>query len=277
MKYFLVSILLFASAAHAQDNKIILPERTFGPSPGSAWVIVGPLTPIEPGNIDTNFHIEQGRVIFRQNKVNVELYVAAGLNFDTKGYAWNNNVALQGGVKANRTIEFKHVEGVMTVGAAEAYENRWKANSAAAPAIFVEDWFGWNPAEEKASRFPGESWAVVGKNIAPVERGNVIGVVYIEQGYKLPLYAHEAQGRRMDWALIPFIEETYSADRLHYDWNNFSRTGAGLKVAMAAGMEFGASYIDERRFQSGLHAAGFSVFIKFWKGWDVRSKYQGSY
>ena len=280
VKYTWLAILLFASAAHGQDNSIILPQRTFAPSPGSAWLVMdGGESPIEHNNGLVTAHFEQGRVIVQANKVNVELYVSSTASMDTQRLYWNNRVALQGGVKVNRTFSFKHAEGVASVGTAYAYENRYLAggSSATAPGAFASDWFGWQPAEEKESRWPGETWAEVG-TISPVEgRGQVIGTGYVQQGYKLPLYAHEAQGRRMDWSIVPFVESTYSKDRYHYDWNNFERVGAGVEAVMAPGVAFGASYVNERRFQSGIQAGGFSVFIKFWHGWDLRSKFEGSY
>jgi hypothetical protein len=252
-------LLALAPISHAQDNKIIYPLRVLGPFPGSAWVVLGDITPIEKHNLIYSSHLEQGRIIFDRHTITIEPYFAAGLNLDSNGYVWNNEYALQGGVKLNKS--FNH--GVVSVGTAYAYENRYRAGGETARQGigYIEDWFGWSLGEDRTDRFPGSTWATFG-NIAPVEGNNLIGTGYVQQGY--------VAKRKGGWALVPFVEETYSADTMRFDWNNFSRTGAGTKVILAPGVEVGASYIHEQRFQSGLEAGGFSLFLKLWKGWDLR-------
>ena len=254
----LALLLALAPASRAQDNKIVYPVRVAGPFPGSAWVVLGNITPIEKGNLIYSSHIEQGRIIFDQHTITIEPYFAATLNLDSAGYVWNNEGDLQSGVKVNKS--FSH--GQISVGTAYAYENRYKAGEVYRQGIaYVEDWFGWSLGEGGSNRFPGSTWATFG-NIAPVEHNNLIGTGYVQQGY--------VAKRRRGLALVPFVEETYSADTMHFDWNNFSRTGVGIKVITAPGAELGASYIQEHRFQSGLNAGGLAFFLKLWKGWDLR-------
>lgn len=254
----MLTVLALGRAAVAQqDNKIIYPVRTSGPLPGSAWVVLGDITPIEKNNLIYSSHLEQGRIVFDRDTITIEPYVAAGLNLDSNGYLWNNNYDLQGGVKLNRM--FSH--GIVSVATAYGYENRYKrgGQSAGGAMGYVEDWFGWNPGQ--SSRFPGSTWGTFG-NIAPVEHNNLVGTTYVQQGF--------VAKRSYGWALVPFVEETISADRNRFDWNNFSRTGAGAKAVVTPGVEFGVSYIREHRFESGLDAGGFAFFLKLWKGWDLR-------
>src|SRR5215469_5507323 len=255
----LALLLALSPASRAQDNKVIYPVRVSGPFPGSAWVVLGDVTPVEKQNLIYSSHLEQGRIVFDRHTITVEPYFAAGWNLDSNGYVWNNEYALQSGVKLNKS--FNH--GVISVGTAYAYENRYKAGGETARQgiAYVEDWFGWNLGEDRTDRFPGSTWATLG-NIAPVEHNNLIGMGYVQQGY--------VAKRKQGWSLVPFVEETYSADTMRFDWDNFSRTGAGTKVMMAPGVEFGASYVQEHRFRSGLNAGGFTLFLKLWKGWDLR-------
>lgn len=255
----LALLLALSPASHAQDNKIVYPIRVAGPFPGSAWAVLGNVTPIEKQNMIFSSHLEQGRIIFEKRTITIEPYFAAGLNLDSAGYVWNNECDLQSGVKVNKS--FSH--GVISVGTAYAYENRYKAGGGVSRQGigYLEDWFGWELGEGRTNRFPGSTWATFG-NIAPVEHNNLVGTGYVQQGY--------VAKRKAGWALVLFVEETYSADTKHFDWDNFSRTGAGAKVLLAPGIELGGSYIREHRFQSGLDAGDFALFMKLWKGWDLR-------
>ena len=65
-------------------------------------------------------------------------------------------------------------KGVVSVGSAYSYEDRFKSFNSSGLTLYVQDWFGWQPVAEKSSRFPGSSWMEVG-NLSPVEKGNILG------------------------------------------------------------------------------------------------------
>ena len=58
-------------------------------------------------------------------------------------------------------------KGVISVGSAYSYEDRFKSFDSSALTLFAQDWFGWQSVAEKSSRFPGSTWIEARK---PVRR-----------------------------------------------------------------------------------------------------------
>jgi hypothetical protein len=235
--------------------------------PGQAWSTVGNLSPIEHNNGYVQVYMEQSAAVFASNRGSMTLtpYVSLGLVVDTKGYIWNNKIEPRTGVKLNKY--FNH--GVVSLGSAYAYEDRFKSIKSSGLMVYAQDWFGWQPIFESASRFPGSSWAAVG-NISPVERGNIISQGYLSQGI-----VAKRLGRA---TLVPYGEATFSRDTKHFDWDNKAVCGGGIKAVLPRGdlySELGAAYLHESRFYSGQSAGGITVFMNFSFGWNLLNRTVG--
>jgi len=235
--------------------------------PGQAWTSIGNLSPIERNNSYVQSYVEQSAAIFASDSGSITLtpYVSLGLVLDTKGYNWNNKVEPRIGVKLNKFVRI----GVVSIGSAYAYEDRFKSLKSSGLILYAQDWFGWQPVSDKASRFPGSSWAAVG-NISPVERGDIIGQGYFSQGIIAKRFSRAT--------LVPYAEATFSRDSKGFDWDNKAVYGSGVKAIIPHGdvyTELGAGYLHENRFHSGRSAGALTVFMNFSFGWNLLDRKVG--
>jgi hypothetical protein len=235
--------------------------------PGQAWTSLGNLSPIEHNNGYSQSYMEQCAAVFATNSGSITLtpYVSLGLVLDTKGYAWNNKVEPRFGIKANKQFH----SGVVSIGSAYAYEDRFKSIVNSGLVLYAQDWFGWQPVTSKGNRFPGSSWAAIG-NISPVEHGNIIGQAYVSQGVVAKRFTRTT--------LVPYGEITFSRDSKHFDWDNKVVSGAGIKAVFPHGdlyTELGAAYLRESRLDSGRSAGGLTLFMNASFGWNLLSRSVG--
>ena len=235
--------------------------------PGQAWTSLGNLSPIEHNNGYSESYMEQSAAVFATNSGSITLtpYVSLGLVLDTKGYAWNNKVEPRFGIKANKLFR----SGVVSIGTAYAYEDRFNSIVNSGLVLYAQDWFGWQPVTSKGNRFPGSSWAAIG-NISPVEHGNVIGQAYVSQGIVAKRFARTT--------LVPYGEMTFSRDSKHFDWDNKVVSGAGIKAVFPHGdlyTELGVAYLRESRLDSGRSAGGLTLFVNASFGWNLLSRSVG--
>jgi hypothetical protein len=263
---FLIAVVLPGSSPAQQGAAPALQGTVLDGTglPGQAWTSLGNLSPIEHNNGYSQSYMEQSAAMFATNSGSLTLtpYVSLGLVLDTKGYAWNNKVEPRFGIKVNRLFR----SGVVSVGSAYAYEDRFNSIVSSGLILYAQDWFGWQPVTNKASRFPGSSWAAIG-NISPVEHGNVIGQGYIAQGIVAKRFARAT--------LVPYGEMTVSRDSKHFDWDNKVISGAGMKAIYPhSGLytELGAAYLHENRFNSGRSAGGLTIFMNASLGWNLLNR-----
>jgi hypothetical protein len=211
--------------------------------------------------------VEQSAAVFAtySGSITVTPFVGLGLVLDTKGYGWNNKIQPKVGVKVNKFFG----KGVVSLGSAYSYEDRFNGFHRSGLTIYAQDWFGWQPVAEKASRFPGSSWMEVG-NLSPVEKGNIIGLGYISQGIV---------AKRLSRAvLVPYVEAMVFHDSKGFDWENKANVGGGVKAIFPRNgiyTEIGAAYLHENRFQSGQSAGGLSVFTNFSFNWNLLGRKAG--
>ena len=229
--------------------------------PGQTWTTIGNLSPIEHDNFYTQSYAEQGAALYgnRSGSLTVTPYVSVGLVLDTKGFKWNNKIEPRVGVKVNHLFR----NGIVSLGTAYSYENRFRSIESSALILYAQDWFGWQSVANKSSRFPGSTWAAVG-NISPVEHGDVIAQAYVTQGVVAKRFGK--------FTLVPFVDTTVSRDTKGFDWDNKAVYGSGAKLCLLHGdsyTEFGAGYHRETRFGSGQTAGGLAVFTNFSFGWNL--------
>ncbi len=235
--------------------------------PGQMWTTVGNLSPVEHGNSYVQSYVEQDAAVFATQSGSLSLtpYVSLGLVLDTKGYDWNNQVQPQVGLKLNNFFR----NGVISLGSAYSYQDRFSGLQSSGLVVYAQDWFGWQSVSDKANRFPGSTWASLG-NISPVERGNWIAQAYASQG---------VVGKRFGRAtFVPYVAVTFSKDSKGFDWDNKALYGSGVKLAYTHGQaytEFGIGYLHENRFYSGQSAGTLSVFMNFWYGWNLLGRKAG--
>ncbi len=266
----LFAVLLLATFSAAQDGAASAFQGSLVDAvglPGQGWTSIGNQSPIEHNNFYFQSYVEQSAAIYStySGSVTVTPFVGMGLVFDTKGYEWNNKVLPRIGVKANKYFR----KGVVTVGSAYAYEDRFKSFNSSGLTVFVQDWFGWQPIADKSSRFPGSTWMEVG-NLSPVEKGNILGLGYVTQGVVAKRFSRAT--------LVPYVEATVFHDSKGFDWDSKATVGGGVKVAFVGNeiyTEIGAAYLHENRFQSGLSAGGLSVFTNFSFNWNLLSRRAG--
>jgi hypothetical protein len=232
--------------------------------PGQAWTSLGNLSPIEHNNGYSQTYVEQSAAVFATNSGSVTLtpYTSFGVVLDTKGYAWNNKVEPRFGIKINKNFR----AGVVSLGSAYAYEDRFNSVVNSGLILYAQDWFGWQPVTNRTSRFPGSSWAAVG-NISPVEHGNIIAQVYVSQGI--------IAKRFTSTTLVPYCQMTFSRDSKHFDWDNKAISGAGVKAVFPHGnfyTEVGVGYLHENRLQSDRSAGGIALFMNASFGWNLLSR-----
>jgi len=262
----LFAVLALATLSAAQDGAASALQGSLVDAvglPGQGWTSIGNQSPIEHNNFYLQSYVEQSAAVYStfSGSVTVTPFVGMGLVLDTKGYEWNNKVLPRIGVKANKYFR----KGVVSVGSAYAYEDRFKSFNSSGMTVFVQDWFGWQPVADKSSRFPGSTWMEVG-NLSPVEKGNIVGLAYVTQGIVAKRFSRAT--------LIPYFEATVFHDSKGFDWDNRANVGGGVKAAFIGHdvyTEIGAAYLHENRFQSGLSASGLSVFTNFSFNWNLLS------
>jgi len=266
---FLAAVVLAGSSAAQQGAAPALQGTILDGTglPGQAWTSLGNLSPIEHNNGYSQSYMEQSAAVFATTSGSVTLtpYVSLGLVLDTKGYPWNNKVEPRFGIKANKLFH----SGVVSLGTAYAYEDRFNSVVNSGLVFYAQDWFGWQPVSNKTSRFPGSSWAAIG-NISPVEHGNIIGQVYVSQGVVAKRFSRAT--------LVPYAELTLSRDNKHFDWDNKVNSGAGLKAVFPHGglyTEIGVGYLHENRFDSGRSAGGLALFMNASFGWNLLNRTVG--
>jgi hypothetical protein len=235
--------------------------------PGQGWTSVGNQSPIEHNNFYTQSYFEQSAAVFStySGSITVTPFVGVGLVLDTKGYEWNNKIQPRLGVKINKYFR----KGVVSIGSAYSYEDRFKSFNSSGLTLFAQDWFGWQPVVDPSSRFPGSSWIEVG-NLSPVEHGNILGLVYLSQGVVAKRFRKAT--------LVPYLEATVFRDSQGYDWDNRATVGGGVKAVIPRDQiytEVGVAYLHENRFQSGLAAGGLTVFTNFSFNWNLLGRKVG--
>jgi hypothetical protein len=235
--------------------------------PGQGWTSEGNLSPIEHNNFYTQSYMEQSMAVFStySGSVTVTPFVGVGFMLDTKGYEWNNKIQPQVGAKVNKYFR----KGVVSIGSSYSYEDRFKSFGTGGMTVFVQDWFGWQPVTEKASRFPGSSWMEIG-NLSPVEKGNILGLAYISQGVVAKRFSRAT--------IVPYLEATVFHDSKGFDWDNRALVGGGVKAVIPRDTiytEVGMSYLHETRLESGLSASGLSVFTTFSFNWNLLGRKVG--
>jgi hypothetical protein len=236
--------------------------------PGQGWTSLGNLSPIEHSNGYSQSYIEQSAAVFATNSglLTVTPFVSLGLVVDTKGYDWNNKILPRAGIRANKF--FRH--GVVSVGSAFSYEERFRSTSSSGLTLFAQSWFGWQSIFESAARFPGSSWAAVG-TLSPLERGNIIGQGYASQGVVAKRFGRTA--------LVPYVDATFSRDSKGFDWENKAVYGSGMKIGIPHHdlyTEIGASYQHEQRLQSGRSAGGLMLYMNCSFAWNLLNRKVGN-
>jgi hypothetical protein len=266
----LIVVLALTAVSAAQDGAVSALQGSLVDSlgfPGQAWTSIGNQSPIEHNNFYLQSYAEQGAAVFStySGSLTVTPFVGMGFVVDTKGYDWNNKLLPRLGVKVNKSFR----KGVISVGSAYSYEDRFKGTTSSGLTVFVQDWFGWQPVAEKSNRFPGSSWIEVG-NLSPVEKGNILGQGYITQGVVAKRFSR--------FLVVPYAEATVFRDSKGFDWDNKATVGGGVKAIFPGSdiyTEIGAAYLHETRFESGLSAGGVSVFTNFSFNWNLLGRKAG--
>ena len=266
----LVAVLISAGVSPAQQSAAPALQRSFADTiglPGQTWTTMGNLSPIEHNNGYLQTYVEQTATVLAADSDSITLtpYFSLGVLLDTKGYPWNNKIQPRVGIRLNKSFH----NGVVSVGIAYSYENRFNGMTSSGPTLYVQDWFGWQSAFHKASRFPGSSWVAVG-NLSPVERGNIIGQGYLSQG----IVAKRLPG----FLLVPYGESTVYRDSHGFDWDNKATYGGGIKAIIPHSelyTEIGAAYLRENRFNSGNSASGLTVFMNCSFQWNLLGRKAG--
>jgi hypothetical protein len=266
----LFAVLLLPAFSAAQDGAVSALQGSLVDAvglPGQGWTSVGNLSPIEHNNFYVQSYVEQGAAVFAtySGSITVTPFVGMGLVLDTKGYDWNNKVQPKAGVKINKFFR----KGVVSIASGYSYEDRFNGYHSGGLTLYAQDWFGWQPIADKASRFPGSSWMEIG-NLSPVEKGNIIGLGYISQGVVAKRFSRAI--------LVPYVEATVFHDSKGFDWENKATVGGGVKTTIQRGdvyTEIGVAYLHENRFQSGQSAGGLSVFTNFSFNWNLLGRKAG--
>jgi hypothetical protein len=117
--------------------------------PGSSWMEVGNLSPVEKGNILALGYISQGVVAKRLSRATIVPYLEATIYRDSKGFDWDNKANAGAGVKAIIPRDEIYTE----VGVAYVHENRFESGqSAGGFSVFTNFSFNWNLLGRKVGR-----------------------------------------------------------------------------------------------------------------------------
>jgi hypothetical protein len=108
------AILLMLAATFASGQAV---EAVKGPMldtsltfPGTAWSVLGNLSPIEHGNIQSWSYAEQGVRTLHTKLIDVVPFAAVTIAGDTKGYDWNRKALFSTGVKVSHPSAFTYSE-----------------------------------------------------------------------------------------------------------------------------------------------------------------------
>jgi hypothetical protein len=229
--------------------------------PGQMWTANGTYSPVEKNNVISQWDFQQSAVVYSgwHNSVTVSPYVELDGVFDSQGFTYDNQIQPSTGIKVNKLFPF----GIISAGTAYSYQDRFSSATAGGRTGFISDWFGWQSIANPKNRFPGSSWASIG-HTSPVERGDLIEQGYATQGFVLH--------RLKRGALISYSEITLGHDSQGYDWENRYVAGGGLKAGILIGdiyTDFGAGYMHESRFNSGISANGLKVFFNTFYSWHL--------
>lgn len=228
---------------------------------GQMWVANGNYSPVERGNILSQWDFKQSASIFStwHDSLTVTPYVELGAMFDAKGYSWNNKLMPSAGIKVDKLFR----TGVISVGTAYSSENRAGAINASGRTDYISGWFGWQAAADQNNRFPGSTWFIVG-HISPVEHGNLIEQGFVTQGYVLHRFNRAA--------VVSYGEITVGRDSQKLDWDNKFVSGGGMKIVVPVRkvyIDFGAGMAHEDRLNSPLSATAFKIFMNASYTWHV--------
>jgi hypothetical protein len=229
--------------------------------PGQMWMANGTYSPVEKNNFVSQWDFQQTAVVYSgwHNSVTVGPYIEVNGVVDSAGFTWDNQLQPSVGIKVSKLFPI----GIISVGTAYAYQDRFSSASASGRTDFISDWFGWQSIANPKSHFPGSSWASVG-HTSPVEHGNLIEQAYATQGFVLRRFRRGA--------FISYGEITFGHDSQGYDWENRYIGGGGVKAGILVGQiytEVGAGYMHESRFNSGLSANGLKVFLNTSYNWNL--------
>jgi len=263
--YLLLAIVALALSvpANAQAPVPAVQAPILNPQsyPGQFWTDNGNISPVEKGDIISASYFEQGITLRRWDFANFEVLGAVGLTADTQGYSWNNRVVGTVGGRFNKIIGTK---GIVELNATYTYEDRWltsQTKGGFTPSVTY--WFGWNPVANQASRLPGSTWGAAGW-LSPVETHNFIYNEYIKQGVVAKRFGIHS-------SIQPYVDLTTSVDTSRFDWENYYRPSVGVEYVYTKGntmTELGGGYIYEHRIISGDSASGYTLYMKFWFGWN---------
>jgi hypothetical protein len=236
-------------------------------SQGSMWIDSGGSSPLEK-DFAVRVFAEEGLVFRTVGPFDLGAYVNTTDSIDQHSLDWNRFTRASGGLKLVKTFAWKGIGGLARADVGYTFEHRFISNNtAAAPAVDINYWIGWNPLRGRA---PGSSWGIAALNISPTELHNTLLVDYIKQG--AVVWKDKAHGRNRPLpSLIVFGQLTASKDVKHYDWNNFTREGGGVEILVPtenSTFEVGAVYLYETRTVMPRTGAGTEIFIRFWRGWQ---------
>jgi hypothetical protein len=115
--------------------------------------------------------------------------------------------------------------------------------------------------------FPGSFWISAG-DLAPAERGNVLGQAAFEQGITV--------WERGSWFLVPHVNVSLMTDSYGYAWNNRHPARVGVKIVRripggmvqaGGGMMFEANPEDDERRHP-------TASVDYWTGWAAEGAAQ---
>lgn len=229
--------------------------------PGQMWMANGTYSPVEKNNIISQWDFQQSAVLYSgwRNSLTVGSFVELNGVIDSQGFTYDNQLQPSIGIRVSKLFPI----GVISLGTAYAYQDRFSSETASGRTDFISDWFGWQSIANPKSRFPGSSWATIG-HTTPVEHGDLIEQAYATQGYVLRRFKRGA--------IISYTEITLGHDSQGYDWENRYIAGGGVKTGVLVGevyTEFGAGWMHESRFESGLSADGLKVFLNTSYNWNL--------
>lgn len=247
-----------AQAPVAAGEAPIINPQSF---PGQFWNDTGNISPVEHNDLISASYLEQGVTLFRGNSTSFEILGSLGLTADTLRYDWNNRIVGSVGGRFNKYVGTK---GIVELNVTYTYEDRFLSGTQKGGFTpSVDYWFGWQPTANVKSRFPGSTWGAAGL-LSPVEYHNFIYNQYVKQAVVAKRFGTHS-------SIQPYAEITTSVDTSRYDWENYYRPGAGVEYVYTRGntmTELGAGYLYEHRPITGTSGDGFTVFMKFWLGWN---------
>jgi len=227
-------------------------------TPGSVWSSTGN-APVEPDNVSSALHVDQGIVVGHIGKTTQVIpYAAVNVIKDTQGLPWNNKAGAEVGVKLTKSFD----HGSVTLAGAYGVERQYRTipdEAAAGFMVSATGWFGYQLLNKIQT--PGSIWFSVG-NTALTDDTNVIGMARLEQGLTI-FESNSAPIDVVGWAQV-------GADSIKRPWNNRSTVGGGLRVSLpwndgvaslTGGYECTTSPTED------LRLCGPTVRLNIWVGW----------